>query len=78
MNVEVGAKASLFPEKEYIIGNAVAVHDSYVDWGDCARLRLAGVAMRRLQWPRMFQFSTFVDFWVHLGTKYRNCWRPLR
>ncbi len=38
MNVEVGAEASLFPEKEYIIGNAVAVHDSYVDWGDCVRL----------------------------------------
>jgi hypothetical protein len=26
MNVEIGAEASLFPEKEYINGIAVAVH----------------------------------------------------
>jgi hypothetical protein len=28
MNVEIGAKAALFPEKEYINGIAVAVHDT--------------------------------------------------
>jgi hypothetical protein len=27
MNVEIGAEAALFPEKEYINGIAVAVHD---------------------------------------------------
>ncbi len=26
MNVEIGAEAAQFPEKEYINGNAVAVH----------------------------------------------------
>jgi hypothetical protein len=26
MNVEIGAEAALFPEKEYINGNAVAVY----------------------------------------------------
>jgi hypothetical protein len=26
MNVETGAEAKLFPGKEYIVGNAVAVH----------------------------------------------------
>jgi hypothetical protein len=26
MNVEIGAEAALFPEKEYINGNFVAVH----------------------------------------------------
>jgi hypothetical protein len=32
MNVEIGAEAALFPEKEYINGIAVAVHnkDKYV------------------------------------------------
>jgi hypothetical protein len=29
MNVEIGAEAALFPEKEYINGIAVAVHDSF-------------------------------------------------
>jgi hypothetical protein len=28
MNVEIGAEAALFPEKEYIIGIAVAVYVS--------------------------------------------------
>jgi hypothetical protein len=28
MNVEIGAEAALFPEKEYINGIAVAVHSS--------------------------------------------------
>jgi hypothetical protein len=27
MNVEIGAEAALFPEKEYINGIAVAVHE---------------------------------------------------
>jgi hypothetical protein len=32
MNVEIGAEAALFPEKEYINGIAVAVHDTvFVD-----------------------------------------------
>jgi hypothetical protein len=29
MNVEIGAEAALFPEKEYINGIAVAVHLTY-------------------------------------------------
>ncbi len=29
MNVEIGAEAALFPEKEYINGIAVAVHAFY-------------------------------------------------
>ncbi len=29
MNVEIGAEAALFPEKEYINGIAVAVHLSW-------------------------------------------------
>jgi hypothetical protein len=28
MNVEIGAEAALFPEKEYISGISVAVHSS--------------------------------------------------
>jgi hypothetical protein len=27
MNVEIGAEAALFPEKEYILGILVAVHE---------------------------------------------------
>jgi hypothetical protein len=30
MNVEIGAEAAQFPEKEYINGIAVAVHDSKI------------------------------------------------
>ncbi len=30
MNVEIGAEAALFPEKEYINGNAVAVHGCFL------------------------------------------------
>ena len=30
MNVEIGAEAALFPEKEYINGIAVAVHAIFV------------------------------------------------
>ncbi len=30
MNVEIGAEAALFPEKEYINGIAVAVYAGYV------------------------------------------------
>jgi hypothetical protein len=30
MNVEIGAEAALFPEKEYINGIAVAVHGEVV------------------------------------------------
>jgi hypothetical protein len=33
MNVEIGAEAALFPEKEYINGIAVAVHQ-----GVCGRM----------------------------------------
>jgi hypothetical protein len=29
MNVEIGAEAALFPEKEYINGIAVAVYSAY-------------------------------------------------
>jgi hypothetical protein len=29
MNVEIGAEAALFPEKEYISGIFVAVHDTF-------------------------------------------------
>jgi hypothetical protein len=29
MNVEIGAEAALFPEKEYISGISVSVHKSY-------------------------------------------------
>jgi hypothetical protein len=31
MNVEIGAEAALFPEKEYINGIAVAVHSTPVE-----------------------------------------------
>jgi hypothetical protein len=31
MNVEIGAEAALFPEKEYINGIAVAVHTLFCD-----------------------------------------------
>jgi hypothetical protein len=30
MNVEIGAEAAQFPEKEYINGIAFAVHDGFV------------------------------------------------
>ncbi len=33
MNVEIGAEAALFPEKEYINGIAVAVHYNMVEGG---------------------------------------------
>jgi hypothetical protein len=33
MNVEIGAKASLFPEKEYISGIFVAVYDEQTQNG---------------------------------------------
>jgi hypothetical protein len=31
MNVEIGAEAALFPEKEYISGIFVAVHNTTID-----------------------------------------------
>ncbi len=39
MNVDIGAEAALFPEKEYINGIAVAVHTNVVNrlnWTYCA------------------------------------------
>ncbi len=34
MNMEIGAEAALFPEKEYIKGSAVAVHGAQINFGD--------------------------------------------
>jgi hypothetical protein len=55
MNVEIGAEAAQFPEKEYINGIAVAVYRPvrrhrmdtdtvYLDWRACAATPLSGVS----------------------------------
>jgi hypothetical protein len=33
MNLEIGAEAALFPEKEYINGIAIAVHAAFIHTG---------------------------------------------
>jgi hypothetical protein len=38
MNVEIGAEAALFTEKEYVNGIAVAVHPIYRRWRPRRRL----------------------------------------
>ncbi len=51
MNVEIGAEAALFPEKEYIKGIFVAVHDGnrlYTGWGVMYALVLLPGC---LEWP---------------------------
>jgi hypothetical protein len=55
MNVEIGAEAALFPEKEYIKGIAVAMQEWWRGWG------LKGVAETELPplYLRQVTFKTF-------------------
>jgi hypothetical protein len=39
MNVEIGAEAALFPEKEYIYGIFVAVHSKMLSYVSCGDVR---------------------------------------
>jgi hypothetical protein len=59
MNVEIGAEAVLFPEKEYINGIAVAVHDISRFWEISSDLwkiwlKLRKCATTQDAYPRVF------------------------
>ncbi len=60
MNVETGAEAALFPEKEYINGIAVAVY------GICHRpseflISLKSFSRSNLDWKQLFQKCMEID-----------------